>query len=399
MSAALLILNAGSSSIKISLFAADGPVCAEREWLRGQIDGIGSDPRLVIAKADGAAAGLLNAAVLPESARHGHEALLPWLIDQLTRSETGLQLQAVGHRVVHGGRTFDGPVRVDTDILGKLEALVPLAPLHQPHNLAGIKALMDSRPDLPQVAAFDTAFHRTQPDLAQLFGLPLAYAEDGVLRYGFHGLSYDYIAGQLETVLMGHDKARVIVAHLGHGASLCALKSGKSVATSMGFTALDGLPMGTRTGSLDPGVILYLLQQQGMTPSDVERLLYTQSGLKGLSGISSDMRELHAAGTPAAEKAIAYFCYRTAREIGSLAAALGGLDALIFTAGIGEHDREVRARIGAACSWLGVEIDPDRNAGHGPRISSDASAASAWVIPTNEELVIAQQTQAVLAAS
>src|SRR5262249_27701813 len=307
------------------------------------------------------------------------------------------RMVAAGHRVVHGGRKFTGPVLIDREVMTTLEAFVPLAPLHQPHNLGAIQAVAEHVPELPQVACFDTAFHRTQPAVAQAFALPRHYAEEGVLRYGFHGLSYGYIA----SVLPGADPraaaGRTVVAHLGNGASLCAIKGGQSIATTMSFTALDGLPMGTRCGGLDPGVLLYLMDHHGMDVRALEKLLYQESGLLGVSRISSDMRTLLTSPDPRAAEALNLFVYRIGRELGSLAAALGGLDALVFTGGIGENAATIRARVCRDAAWLGLELDATANDAHGPRISGADSRVTAWVIPTNEELMIAQHTRRLLA--
>ena len=303
---------------------------------------------------------------------------------------------AVGHRVVHGGLEYAQPVRVDAAVLAALEKYVPLAPLHQPHNLAPIRALLERSPQLPQVACFDTAFHRGAPAVAQAFALPKSITDRGVRRYGFHGLSYEYIA----SVLPQHDaraaRGKTVVLHLGNGSSMCAIADGRSVASTMGFTAADGLPMGTRCGNLDPGVILYLMDELKMDARAIEKLIYQQSGLLGVSGISSDMRTLEASGEPGAKAAIDLFIYRIGRELGSLAAALGGLDAIVFTAGIGENSRGLRERVCRDAAWLGVELDPAANDSGGPRISTSASRASAWVIPTNEELMIARHTRHLL---
>jgi acetate kinase len=306
------------------------------------------------------------------------------------------RIVAVGHRVVHGGVRFAAPVLLDRARLGELEALVPLAPLHQPHNLAAINAVAAMAPNLPQVACFDTSFHRTQPAVAQAFALPRRYADEGVRRYGFHGLSYEYIASRLATVDARAASGRTVVAHLGNGASMCAMHDGKSVATTMSFTPLDGLVMGTRCGAIDPGVLLYLMDRHGMNARDLERLLYHESGLLGVSGISSDMRGLLESSDHRAAESLDLFVYRIGRELGSLAAALGGLDALVFTGGIGENAVPVRARICRDASWLGLELDEAANEHGGPCISRKGSRISAWVIPTNEELMIARHTQRVL---
>jgi acetate kinase len=305
-------------------------------------------------------------------------------------------VRAAGHRVVHGGADFTAPVRVDAAVLAALDALVPLAPLHQPHNLAAIRAVSAAAPDLPQVACFDTAFHATIPAVAQAFALPRTLAAEGIRRYGFHGLSYEAIAARLPEVLGPRADGRVIVAHLGNGASLCAMRGRASVASTMGFTALDGLMMGTRTGTIDPGVLLHLMEAKGWDAARLGRLLYKESGLLGVSGLSSDMRALLASDAPEAAEAVALFVYRAVREIGSLAAALGGLDALVFTAGIGEHAAPVRAAIVAGCAWLGLTLDTAANAAGGPRISGPGPA-SAWVVPTDEEGVIARATARLVA--
>jgi acetate kinase len=302
----------------------------------------------------------------------------------------GHDIVAMGHRVVHGGGDFAEPVLIDDDILEQLAALVPLAPLHQPHNLAVIRAMRALRPRLPQIACFDTAFHRSQPAIAQAFAIPRKYAEAGVRRYGFHGVSYQYVIGRLREIAPDLARGRVIVAHLGNGASLCAMRDGRSVASTMGFTTVDGLVMGTRCGALDPGVLIHLMDRYGMGPRELESLIYRESGLLGVSGISSDMRALRAAAEPEAKEAIALFVYRIQREIGSLAAALGGVDALVFTAGIGENDARTRAEVVAGCGWLGLTLDAQANARADVIISSSDSAVAVLVIPTNEEIEIAR---------
>jgi acetate kinase len=312
--------------------------------------------------------------------------------DEVKTSLGGEPLGAVGHRVGHGGLRYVEPVRVDDTVLAELETLVPLAPLHQPHNLAPIVALRGRRPELPQVACFDTAFHRTQPAVAQAFALPREYSEQGVRRYGFHGISYEYIASELPRYDPRAAAGRVVVAHLGNGSSLCALRDGRSVATTMGFSSLDGLPMGTRCGALDPGVLLHLLNHYHLDTPALEALLYKGSGLLGVSGVSSDMRALLASTDPRAAAAVDLYVYRIGRELGSLAAALGGLDALVFTAGIGAHAAAVRARVCRDAAWLGLTPDEAANAAGGPRISRAGSTVSAWVIPTDEELMIARHT-------
>jgi acetate kinase len=301
--------------------------------------------------------------------------------------------EGVGHRVVHGGATYSQPVLIDSHVMAVLESLIPLAPLHEPHHIAAIRAISAMYPEVPQIACFDTAFHRSQPALAQEFAIPRELTAKGVRRYGFHGLSYEYIVSLLPEVMPDCAKGKLVVAHLGNGASMCAIDRGQSVAATMGFTAIDGLPMGTRTGALDPGVILYLLQHEGMDAKAIEQLIYQRSGLLGVSGISSDMRALLASDAPSAKEAVDLFVYRIGRELGSLAAALGGLDALVFTAGIGEHAPEIRARACREAHWLGITLDEEANAKGGPRISNPGSRVSAWVIPTDENLMIARHTR------
>jgi acetate kinase len=384
---ATLVINAGSSSIKFALYATgDAPDCK----LRGVIDGLGTQPRF--AASDAAGNPFTENPLADAAPKLTHEQALERLFAWLDLQCTDLRIAAAGHRVVHGADRFTAPVRVDEAILAQLDTLVPLARLHQPHNLAAIRALARLRPNLPQVACFDTAFHRTQPALAQAYALPRELSDAGIKRYGFHGLSYQYIAGVLPGHLGAHAEGRVIVAHLGAGASLCALRARASIATTMGFSVIDGLMMGTRSGSLDPGVVLYLMRERGMRVDAVEDLLYLRSGLLGVSGISPDMRVLLASTDPHAREAVELFAYRAAREIGSLAAALGGLDALVFTGGIGEHAAAVRKKICMQCAWLGIELDPAANARHATRISATGARASAWVIPTDEEIVIARHT-------
>ncbi|MFC0709787.1 acetate/propionate family kinase [Azorhizophilus paspali] len=390
----ILVLNAGSSSLKFSLFAERPDELALQ--LRGQIEGLGGAPHFV---AKDSAGTILGERRWADGTRFSHDDAAHQLVEFLQDYRDRYRLTAVGHRVVHGGQEFSRPARVDGELLEKLEKLVPLAPLHQPYNLAPIRAVAARAPQLPQVACFDTAFHRQQPELAQLFALPPAITGRGVRRYGFHGLSYEYIAGVLPRLAPEAAAGRVVVAHLGNGASLCALLAGRSLASTMGFTAVDGLPMGTRCGAIDPGVILYLMDELKMDARAIERLLYKESGLLGVSGISSDMRELLASDAPSAALAVDLFVYRIGRELGSLAAALGGLDALVFTAGIGEHAATIRERVCRDAAWLGVELDSAANAAGGPRISSAASPVSAWVVPTDEELMIARHTRQTLSAS
>ena len=388
---ALLTLNAGSSSIKFALFArpGDGAEVPRRPDLSGQIDGLGATPRLVAR--DTAGTRLADEALAPGAS--DHRAALAHLVRWLHDHDGGRRIAAIGHRVVHGGQRYSAPIRLDAATVAALRAFIPLAPLHQPHNLAGIEAMEAALPGVPQVACFDTAFHREQPELAQLFALPRAITGEGVRRYGFHGLSYEYVAEVLPLHLSATQaEGRVIVAHLGNGASMAGLLARKSQATTMGFTAVDGLMMGTRTGNLDPGVLLYLIENHGLDAKALTRLLYKESGLLGVSGISQDMRALLESGRPEARQAIDLFCYRAVREIGSLAAALGGLDALVFTGGIGEHAAPVREQICLPLHWLGLDFDAEANAGGNDRISRDGSRVTACVIPTNEEWVIARHT-------
>src|SRR6266480_5537072 len=386
-----LVLNAGSSSVKFCVYRR--PVSEHwRLEARGQIEGIGTSPRLSVKGADGAK---LADEQLSGSVRNGSDAidaLAVWLRSKYA----GARVLGVGHRVVHGGPRFDRPTVVTKEVLAELYELVPLAPLHQPYNLAAIDTVFERMPDVPQVACFDTSFHHCQSPVAKLIPLPRDVCKSGLQRYGFHGLSYEYVASVLPEVAPEIAKGRVIVAHLGSGASLCALKNGKSVDSSLGFTALDGLCMGTRPGALDPGVVLYLFQSLGLSAKEVETILYKKSGLLGISGISSDMRDLTRSSEPEARLAVDYFVYRAAKEIGALAAVLGGIDGLIFTAGIGENSPEIRRRICLASSWLGVELDEVANARKGPRISTPRSKVSSWVIPTNEERMIAMHTGALL---
>ena len=380
-----IVLNAGSSSLKFSIYRR--PEAAR--WtvgLRGQIDGIGTSPRLSADDGEGAriADERLDRTI---DGRGALDAMAAWL-----RSRYGgsARILGVGHRVVHGGARFAGPTIVTPEVLADLRTLIPLAPLHQPYNLAAIDAVVERLPGVPQVACFDTSFHRGQPAVAEVVPLPRDICGGGVQRYGFHGLSYEYIASVLPDVAPEIAHGRVIVAHLGSGASLCAMHDLKSVDSTLGFTALDGLCMGTRPGAIDPGVILYLFQTLGLSAKDVEAILYKKSGLLGISGISNDMRELLRSSEPAARLAVDYFVYQALKEIGALAAAMGGVDGLVFTAGIGENSAEIRKRICEGCAWLGLELDDEANARKGPRISRAGSPISAWVIPTNEELIIAR---------
>jgi acetate kinase len=387
----VLVLNAGSSSLKFCVYrtADSDPWPLEA---RGQIEGIGTAARFT-AK-DGAGASLHDER-LEGSVRDmpgALDALAKWLRGRFH----GERVLGVGHRVVHGGARHDAPAPVTPALMDDLRSLIPLAPLHQPYNLAAIDAVTQRLPDVPQVACFDTSFHRGHQTVVDLVPLPADIRAAGVQRYGFHGLSYEYIASALPRVAPDLAAGRVIVAHLGSGASLCAMRQGRSVDNSFGFTALDGLCMGTRPGALDPGVVLHLFQGLGLSAKEVEGILYKKSGLLGISGISNDMRDLLGKSDPNATLAVDYFVYRAAREIGSLAAVLGGIDGLVFTAGIGENSAEIRRRICDASAWLGIELDAAANAKKGPRISTPASRVSAWMIPTNEELMIARHTGAIL---
>lgn len=388
----ILVLNAGSSSLKFTEYhVREGGVLEAA--VRGNFEELYGAARF--RARDGGGDTLAEHA--RDAAAPGHDGALDYLIGWLRNAAGGDdRLVGVGHRVVHGGAEHSAPVRVDGEILAALDRLVPLAPLHQPHNLLPIRLIAERLPDLPQVACFDTAFHATASEVAQSYALPARITDLGVRRYGFHGLSYEYVA----SVLPGHDpvaaNGRTVVMHLGNGASMCAIQGGRSVTSTMGFTAVDGLPMGTRSGALDPGVVLYLMQEHGMDGAAIERLLYRESGLLGVSGVSSDMRVLLESDVPAARFAVELFAYRIGRELGSLAAALGGLDAVVFTAGIGENSAAIRAMAGARAGWLGLEIDAHANAAGGPRISTAASRVAAWVIPADEELMIARHTLALV---
>jgi acetate kinase len=386
-----LVLNAGSSSLKFCVFQRPGGE-SWRLAARGQIEGIGTSPRLSARNAEGEK---LAEQTLDASVQNGSDAI-GVLANWLRSKFSGARVLGVGHRVVHGGPRFTTPTIVTEQVLNELRDLIPLAPLHQPYNLAAIEAAFQRLPSVPQVACFDTSFHRSQPAVAELVPLPSELRQSGVQRYGFHGISYEYISSVLPEVAPEIAGGRVIVAHLGSGASLCALRNGKSVDSSLGFTALDGLCMGTRPGALDPGVVLYLFQILNLSASQVENILYKKSGLLGISGISNDMRDLLGRPEPSARLAVDYFVYRAAKEIGALTSVLGGLDALVFTAGIGENSAEIRRRICEASSWLGIELDPKANDDRATRISIPASKVSAWVIPTNEELMIARHTASLL---
>lgn len=392
----LLVLNAGSSSLKFALYAL--PLQhVPAPWLSGQVEGIGGQPRLHARAADGER----HEAALDAAGEQGeqHRNALGYLFAWLSERHPTLEIVAAGHRIVHGGERFSAPVELDQAVLTQLDALVALAPLHQPHNLHAVRAVSALLPQVPQVGCFDTAFHRTQPALAQAYALPRALSARGIKRYGFHGLSYDYVSRRLPEVVGERGSGAVVIAHLGNGASMCALRDGRSVASTMGFTALEGLMMGTRAGALDPGVLLYLLEHDRMDVAALTRLLYKESGLLGVSGISQDMRTLLASTAPEAGEAVELFCYRIARELGSLAAAAGGLDALVFTGGIGEHAAPVRARVAALSAWLGVSIDESANAEAGTtarRVDAAGSQVAVAVIPTDEEGMIARYSAELL---
>jgi acetate kinase len=387
----VVTVNAGSSSLKFCRYrlAADGALHADA---RGAVEGIGSAPRMAVS--DGEGKSLVKRDLNASEVRDPSDAVRE--VAQWLKAHFQDRAAAVGHRFVHGGPDYAAPVAVDTATLDRLRAFIPLAPLHQPFNIAAVEAARQYLPGVPQVACFDTAFHNGHAELARLIALPWKLYESGVRRYGFHGLSYEYIASVLPRVAPEIAGGRVIVAHLGSGASLCALREGRSVDSTLGFTALDGLCMGTRPGAVDPGAILYLFQELKLSAKDVESMLYKQSGLLGISGISNDMRALLASDAPRARLAIEFFVYRVAKEIGALAASLGGLDGIVFTAGIGERSSEIRRRICESCAWLGVTLDNAANEKGGPRLSAPGSKVSAWTIPTDEELMIARHTCSVL---
>jgi len=393
MADVILVLNAGSSSLKYCAYDAQGD--ALRLVLRGSLDGLYTSPTFRAADASGTE---VETRKWGDGTELGHGGAVAFLADFLRSHGEGHTLVGVGHRVVHGGVRFAQPARVNDELLAELDTLCPLAPLHQPHNLKPIRILAERRPELPQVACFDTAFHRAQPEIAQAFALPASMTERGIRRYGFHGLSYEYTASVLPGIDARAAAGRTVVAHLGNGSSMCALVAGCSAASTMGFTAVDGLPMGTRCGSLDPGVILYLISELGMGAHDIEDLIYRQSGLLGVSGISSDMRVLLASDDPRARLAVELYTYRIGRELGSLAAAAQGLDALVFTAGIGEHAPLIRERVCRQAAWLGVTVDAAANAdaNGATRIGTASGQVAVWVIPTDEELMIARHTRSLI---
>ncbi len=390
---AFLVLNAGSSSLKFSAFRQHSSSDELETLLSGQISGIGSIAKF---EAKGADRRLLADHIWDDKDSLCRDTLLQYVLRWIRTTLVDDEIVAVGHRVVHGGRALGKPMRVSPKLLDELDNLVPLAPLHQPHNLAPIRILAKSFPDLEQVACFDTAFHSTQPWIARTFALPQALTDEGVCSYGFHGLSYEYVTGHLLATRPDLAEKHIVICHLGNGSSLCAVKGGQSMDTSMGFSALDGVPMGTRTGSIDPGVILYLMREKQMGLEELEDLLYKQSGLLGISGVSNDMKVLQESDDPNAAKAVDLFCFRVAKEVAALASSMGGLDALVFTAGIGENSPEIRAMIVERLDWLGVRIDPDANARKAYVISETDSRVPVFVVPTNEEKMIAKHTINVL---
>ncbi len=393
MTDAVLTLNAGSSSLKFSLARIDGPDLAP--LCRGQIEGLGGAPHLVARAPDGA----LLAEQRWDDPTLPHEAFFATLFSFVDDHLGGDRLSGVGHRIVHGGPAFSGPVLIDDAVLARLDGYGALAPLHQPHNIAAVISARAARPGLPQVACFDTAFHHGQAEVVTRFALPRSWHDQGVRRYGFHGLSYEYVSGRLRTIDPALAEGRVVMAHLGAGASLCAVRDGRSIDTTMGFTALDGLMMATRSGALDPGVVLYLQQQAGMSAEAVQDLLYHRSGLLGVSGLSGDMRDLLASAAPAAREAVALFAFRIVRETGALMASMGGLDGIVFTAGIGENAPQVRAAVAEGLAWAGLALDPEANARGRGLISAASSRLKAWIIPTDEEAMIARHTADVLAGA
>lgn len=382
----ILTLNAGSSSLKFSLYEA----ATEALLGHGQVDRIGPDGSLTLKDAEG------RALPVADGPLADHDDAVARVLASLRAAFPDVRARAIGHRVVHGGPDRDAPALLDEALLKELAALSPFAPLHQPHNLDGVRAAMRAYPGVPQVACFDTAFHRRHPFVNDAFALPRAYYDKGVRRYGFHGLSYDYVSGELARIAPTLAAGRVVIAHLGNGASMCAVQHGRSVASTMGFSALDGLPMGTRCGQLDPGAVLYLMQQEGMDADAIATLLYTRSGLLGLSGLTNDMRTLEASDDPAAREAVDYFVFRIQRELGAMAAAMGGIDALVFCGGIGENSRLIRARVCERTEWMGIELDHARNADNAQVISTDLSRTTVMVIPTDEELVIARAARALV---
>jgi acetate kinase len=393
MSQAIIVLNAGSSSLKFSIYAVAEPKL--ELVVKGQIEGLGTSPHFEAADPRGQT--LVDEMLKSGSKKFGHPEAFAHVASWIRQKYAGeYSLAGIGHRIVHGGSKFTEPTLIDADAMAEFEKLIPLVPLHQPHNLAGVKAVTEMQPKLPQVACFDTAFHQKRQKVTERFGLPDELFQQGVRRWGFHGLSYESISGKLRQLSPALAKGRVIVAHLGSGASLCAMREGRSVDTTMGFSVLDGLPMGTRCGNLDPGVVLYLMQR-GMTAEQIENLLYKKSGLLGISGVSNDLRELLKSDKPLAAEAIDYFVYRIVREIGSLTAALGGLDGLVFTAGVGENSAVIRQRVCQGLAWLNISVDAEANQRGGSGcISPPGHAPAVWIIPTDEEGVIAAHTLQVI---
>ncbi len=386
---AVLVLNAGSSSLKFALYPLNGEV-ASTPAFSGQVEGIGAEPEITLKTASGER--FREMVQVSGGSDQQHQEALDQVFHLIAKHNPSLSIVAAGHRIVHGGERYSAPAVLNHELVEELADFIPLAPLHQPHNLRAVHAVMALMPDIPQVGCFDTAFHRSQPALAQAFALPRRLTQGGIKRYGFHGLSYDYVARQLPAVLGERARGGVVIAHLGNGASMCALRDGKSVGSTMGFTAVDGLMMGTRTGNLDPGVLLYLMEEKGMDARALTRLLYKESGLLGVSGISQDMRTLLASDAPEAKEAVDLFCYRIARELGSLAAAAGGLDAIVFTGGIGEHAVEVRTKVAELSAWMGVKLDAEANARSASRIEAADSGIALAVVPTDEQLMIARYT-------
>jgi acetate kinase len=388
MAQGILVINAGSSSIKFAGYRSAGAL--DPEFLgKGQVEGLRTEPKFTCKDADGSLLGEHR-----WSAPVTHSEALDYIIEWIEENATEVRIGAVGHRVVFGGTLYSEPTLVDDRVITEIEKLVPFFPLHLPHNLASIRALTEQHPQVPQVVCFDNSFHNTQPRIAQLYALPRSMTERGIRRYGFHGLSYEYIARRLRDY--APKSSRAVVAHLGSGASMCAIRDGKSIECTLGFSALDGLPMGTRTGTLDPGAILYMLQAMGMDAGAIESLLYKESGLLGVSGVSNDMRDLLASEDSDAKEAVELFVYHVAKQLGALTAALQGIDALVFTAGVGEHAVEIRERVCRRAEWLGIRLDDAANEAHGPRISTEDSRVSAWVIPTDEERMIAIHTAALI---
>lgn len=389
MKQAILVINAGSSSVKFAVFM-DGDEAEPQLLFKGQMEGLGSDPSFQVRDETGKK--IDERDEWSRGSPLNHTGALRYILGWMEETNHDIKIAAAGHRVVHGGLIYDRPVRLDQRIMADLDKLVPLAPLHQPHNLAAIRALQEVAPDMPQIACFDTAFHHNQPPVAQMFALPRALTESGVRRYGFHGLSYEYIAHRLPDY--APNARKVVVAHLGSGASMAALLDRRSIASTMGFTAVDGLPMGTRTGNLDPGVLLYLMQDRGYDAKAIEKLLYKDSGLLGVSGVSNDMRDLLESDNPHAAEAVELFVYQVCRYLGALVSALEGLDTLVFTAGIGENSPEVRKRICERSEWLGIRLDGEANQQRGCSLISTAdSRIPVFVIPTNEELMVALEVR------